>query len=99
MNEICTINIEGKDCSLEFQIKKCYLYSYSHYFRSFIEKDQNLTEFAYSNTSFGEKIYTLYFSEFHAKNIPKFQITSDINENDLEELLQLNEILQSEIIL
>ena len=98
MDEICTINIKGKECSLEFQVKKYCLYSYSRYFRSFIDKDKKLTEFAYSNTSFGKKIYTLYFSEFHTKNIPKCQITSDIDDSDLYELLQLNEIFQSDII-
>ena len=96
MKKFCKITIKGQGCNLEFDIKKSNLYTYSLYFRDAI--DQGQTNLTFSNSAFDKNIYTLYFSEFHAKNIPRDQINSDLNESVLHKLLELNEILQSDTI-
>ena len=102
MKSICKIRVKGKECELEFQVKKSNLFSYSCYFRNIIDilKDQGQepTDFTFCNQEFDENEYNLYFSEFPSKNIPRYQINSQIDEVILQHLLKLDQILQSDHI-
>ena len=88
METICNIRIEGKQCNIEFRVKKSNLYSCSRYFRDIIENNNEQTEFLFSNQDFDETAYKLYFSEFPSENFPEHQINSQTDARNLNELLK-----------
>ena len=102
MKSICKIKVKGKECELEFQVKKSNLFSCSCYFHNIInilkDQGQEPTDFTFSNQEFDENEYNLYFSEFPSKNIAQYQINSQIDEVILQHLLKLDKILQSDHI-
>ena len=70
---ICHVKIEGQNCNLEFEVKKYNLHA-SHYFHNILKGNEEQIEFTFSNKTFGQKVYTLYFSEFPSKNIKKIRL-------------------------
>ena len=79
MREECKINIEGKECQLEFCVKKYDLTDESKYFADKIKQSPESLTFSFSNQSFDENSYTLDFSEFLSEGFQSYQINSKID--------------------